>query len=159
MGKQTRFFFTKEEEDTMINNLVGLGYIVMGKNGTTVSDFGITQMSQLYISYEGVQLSKREEFVDTILSEVITLTRTKMFDNNEVNPGRVWYENKFFNKEGKSCNKSKKIEIIYKKCVGLIKLNSSMSKCKDYYISDGVKQKVVSEGFVLKSSPITNVEF
>lgn len=157
MGKQTRFFFTKEE-DTIIKNLISLGCVVMDKKGMTISDIDITQISQLTISYAGAEVSKREEFIDTILSEVITLTRTKMFDNI-ISPGRVWYENKFFNNEGKSCNKSKEIEIIYKKCVELIKLNSSMSKCKDYYISDGVKQQVVSEGFVLQASLITNVEF
>jgi len=168
MGKQINFLMDLDTENLFKDIILHEGEILFeGINSEPISiialpeEFSSNDWYSVYLYKKEFgelffnKLPNGNLYIDTIKSPIIEFIRTVVRDDeNEVSRGRLWYENKYYDDEGKLIHKSEELNIWYDCLCKWIKKN--LPKTEIYIrsekykenISSGIKE-LIKKGYVI----------
>lgn len=165
MGKQFEFFMAEKDEETLKEFLQQLNVKILyeGKSSQSIeithlppafSDIGWFQLF-LYKEEWG-KLKDKSLSVYIHYLPIIEFRRTIVRNNSkEISPGRIWYQNKYFDEDENLVEKCKDIDLFYydvKKKIKKILPNHKRfdaGKNRTFYCSESIKE-LLDEGYKIR---------
>jgi hypothetical protein len=145
MGKQLGFYLTPDEEDEIIRVIRALNAQLVDDSGTRKSLLERVNAATGYIVIKGgdvKKLNKTSKYVDTVTSDIIEFRRTEYEKVRGVEPGRIWTELRYWDKEENLITKDKALDDLYKQIVKMIKKRTTKLKDSPYYISQSAQEYI-----------------
>jgi hypothetical protein len=163
VGKQVRFFMSKEDERKFFKVVLEYNSLILDKNAVSLSiEDAQALKDSLFISLpnESINIMKTANaYIDAIAANVIQISKCMVIQNEVLRNGRIWAEFRYYDRNQELITKSKQFSDIYKSFEKWIKNNYQLSKCKDFYIGIDAYKEYKEKKYVLMSGPKYLVEF
>lgn len=155
MGKQFRFIMDESDEKDFFNYVVRTGKVFQtNKSEGTFQIFSILDelWLKLYLTKDEfdnlsyINSKDGVQYIDTLKSPVIEFRQTlPRYHNKEIQRGRIYFDNRYYDEEGNIVQKEKTLDNWYKELVGWLK---KRLKCVEISSNDKAMKEYVSESLV-----------
>lgn len=176
MGNQIGFFCINEDEMEFIEHITNQGGLLVDSKNQEINSellkktpiytskgLNPAPMLKFYIVFDKSKISVSETgFIEPLYSDVIEFSRSTIsFKNNEyyVDPGRIWAEFTYYDRNGKLVKKEKFLKEKYNHYKTWIRGNFKLNKDKDYFIGSETYRLYKENGYRMKSGPMIEESF
>ncbi len=145
MGRQLGFYLLKEEENLLLQEIFGIAERIVDDTGADILPWNNNISNQYYIvSKEGklIYYAGDSKYFNDSTSDVIQFCRTKYYTKRGAEPGRIWTELRYWDKEENLITKDKALDDLYKQIVKMIKKRTTKLKDSPYYISQSAQEYI-----------------
>lgn len=173
MGKQVCFFMTHKDEVLFFEFIKEMKDSIFDYYGNAL---GIEQLSKpliytgeeddadqivlFYLTIPNAAIEFRKSGgVEQLTSEVIQVSRSAFRNNNQLWNGRIWYEDKYYDDQGRRIKKADWLNKKYNEYQRWIRKNLKPNKDNDFYIGENAYELYKMQGFKMMNAPNVAIEF
>lgn len=161
MGRQIRFFTMNNDEDYFIQTIFNSSDKIVDSKGNsmTLGEIKLCRLNLYIISPNSKIFYTKNNFINSINSDVIEYARNTVNIKKQVEYGRLWLETKYYDTYGNAVTKEKWLSAKFSKYKKWIVKNYRLSKDKDFYISEEAYKLYKSGEYKMMATPVTEVHF